>query len=507
MQKTISSTANPMLGIALALVAGIVCAHYVELALVDRLWWWIGVAVLGVAVVVMDVYYHKVQGLLLFMVGVVGFLLSMFSWSAPQEKLPYDENIDFVARAVARSELKGRYERCNVQLISLKDSTSGLWHKARHGVELHIDTALHVKVARGNAIAFRGKLRAAEGSYGQYMARQGIVGRLYTYRAAIVDSSVTALCVMDRMAIRRADVAQKIYEIDTAHIAATSLMSALAIGERGQMLRQTKEEYRRMGVSHLLAISGMNIGIIFTVLNVLFGWVRLVRFGREIFCVTVIVLLWAYALFTGMSSSIVRAVVMFSLLQIGMASSRSVSSLNILASAAVLMLALRPDYLFDIGFQLSFMAMIGIVTLYRPIASLLDVRNGIVRALWNVAVVSCTAEVAVLPLVAYYFGQIPLMGLVSNLAVWLTVPMIIIGTLLFLVTSIHLLGVLTMWVAELQNDMVSLLAYHKWVVVEGVEVSLPMCVAAYAVLIVLALWVIRYRARHERLSTLRAKYS
>ncbi|MEG1588544.1 MAG: ComEC/Rec2 family competence protein [Mucinivorans sp.] len=504
--QTDTKGANPMFPIAISLVVGIIVARY-WLLLVDKWWLWVVVGLIVAAVVAMDIVRHNSQPILLFLIAIAGFTLYTQSSTVEKEILPYDQKIDFTAQTLSKVEQKGRYERCKVQIISLRDSSSRIWHAGSHLLELNIDTALRLSPERGNCITFSGKLRQITGSYGEYMMSQGIVGKVYTYRATIIDSTASQPTFTDHMQRRRERVAQRIYKLDTNQIAATSLMSALAIGERSEMPRELKTDYRRMGVSHLLAISGMNVGIIFAVLNVLLGVIRLVKHGRVIFGSMVIAILWAYALLTGMSPSVVRAVVMFSLLQVGLMSSRSFSSLNILSTAAVLMLAFKADYLFDIGFQLSFLAMVGIVTLYEPISSLLKIRNRILNAIWNVTVISLSAEVAVLPLVAYYFGQIPLMGLVMNLAVWLTVPVITVGTLVFLITWIGVVGTATMWVAVAQNYIVSLFAPHWWVSIEGLTIPIYVCLAAYAILITLAAVFIKIRAKSARRQILQAKYS
>lgn len=498
--------ANPMFPIALSLIVGVVVARYWEIVSSQIICWFLLALLVGVALF-LDIARGNARPILLLLIALCGFLLYTLRCAPPEEAIAFDQNIDFTARTVDDVTHKGRYDQCRVQLLSYKDSTSGVWLACNSKVELNIDTALRIEPQRGNVLAFRGKLRRVEGSYGDWLTSQGVVGKVYSYRSAIVDSTTVPLNFKERMAERRARIAQQIHQIDTTERAATAIMSALTISDKTELSRELKSDYRRAGASHLLAISGLHIGIVFAMLNLLLGFVKLFRYGRVVFSLIVIALLFLYAIFTGMSPSVMRAVVMFSLLQVALMSSRSYSSLNILSTAAIVLLVADPNYLFDIGFQLSFAAMMGIVTLYRPVASLLMVENRVLYALWSVTVVSVVAQIAVLPMVTYYFGQIPLLGLVVNICVWITVPLIIVGTFLFLSTSLAVVGVATLYVTKVQNAFIGFISSHSYASIEGVDMPLWLCLFSYAIIIALALLFVRARAKIDRRVVLGAKYN
>lgn len=187
-----------------------------------------------------------------------------------------------------------------------------------------------------------------------------------------------------------------------------------------------------------------------------------------------------------MSPATIRATIMFTVFQIAIMRSVAANSLNVLCLSAIILLLINPLYVFNVGFQLSYIAMLGIVTLYSPIASLIKVKSSVLRAFWSVSVVSFAAQIAVAPIVAYHFGQIPLMGLALNIVIWITVPVIIVGAMLFLATNIAFIGSWTAIVAGWQNDIIGYTAGKSWVTVDGITISLIATYAIYAVLIALA---------------------
>lgn len=435
-----------------------------------------------------------------------GFAMGTLSDKTTKSTIPYNISCSFTASVSSSSHVRGKYLIVECQTISYKDSTN-IWRGENQKVELNIDTALRIAPNIGNTLTFIGKLRYIDGSYGDWMRRKGIVGKVYTYRAHIIERTLTPPTSTDRLTAWREMIATRIERIDTLRPSEAATMSALTIGHRGDMSREVKQEYRRAGASHLLAISGLHVGIVVTILNLMFGFVRLWPRGRIVFGVVVVALIWAYALFTGMSASVMRASIMFSLFQIGVMSSRSSSPTSILAAAALVILIIDPQYLFDIGFQLSFMAMVGITTLYRPIKSLLRIKNRALESLWGVTVVSFAAQIAVLPLVVYYFGQIPLLGLVVNIAVWITVPVIIFSTMLYLATSLSYIGIGAMYVARLQNSLIGMTAKPSWATIEGLELNIWGLILIYIIEIVVAILITTTIQKRMRRAILGAKYN
>ena len=189
---------------------------------------------------------------------------------------------------------------------------------------------------------------------------------------------------------------------------------AVATGDRSRMTPELRRAYSLSGVSHILAVSGLHIGIIFLLANILFRPLTLLRHGQIVAAFAVLVPAWLYAAAVGFTPSVVRAALMFSMLQLSRALSAHYNSLNILAAAAFAMLTFDPDTLYDISFRLSFVAVAAIVTVGRPLYHTADKEPFVFRFLWDTFVIGSVAFVATAPLTAQFFGRLSLAGVVVN---------------------------------------------------------------------------------------------
>jgi len=186
-----------------------------------------------------------------------------------------------------------------------------------------------------------------------------------------------------------------------------AILAALTLGYKDALDPETKKVYTSVGAMHVLAVSGLHVGILFVVIHFLTGFLRRSSSGRVVFIFLSINLLWIYALITGLSPSVLRATVMFGFLVIGQNLRRPVNSYNTLALSAFLLLFFDPNLIFEAGFQLSYAAVIGIVFFLPRLNSLLPVKNRIFRWAWKLFAVSVAAQLATFPLVLYYFHQFP----------------------------------------------------------------------------------------------------
>lgn len=194
-----------------------------------------------------------------------------------------------------------------------------------------------------------------------------------------------------------------------------AVLAALTTGYKEKISEAIRQTYSNSGASHLLAVSGLHAGFIYSLILTLLGITG--RAGRHpaIRVCTILVVLWSFALFTGLSASVVRAVIMASLFTLSHAFSRGQCPGNSLLIAAFLMLLVRPLWLFDVGFQLSFCAVAGILLLNRFLISLYQPTNRITRYFWSLTCTSIAAQAGTIPLVCYYFGQLPVHFLLTNL--------------------------------------------------------------------------------------------
>lgn len=193
------------------------------------------------------------------------------------------------------------------------------------------------------------------------------------------------------------------------------LITALTLGDKALLPAETKVTFSQTGVSHLLALSGLHVGILYALLLLpTFALRRRIGWLRSLNLLLVLCLLWGFALLTGLSASVVRSVTMYSLLTLGLLLGSPTISINTLATAALLLLIVRPYWLFDVGFQLSCTGVASILYLTPPLQQLYHTRSRWKRALWNFITVSTTAQVGTAPLVASYFGTFSPYFLLAN---------------------------------------------------------------------------------------------
>ena len=203
-----------------------------------------------------------------------------------------------------------------------------------------------------------------------------------------------------------------------------AVLSALTIGDKTELSESVRESYSIAGASHILALSGLHIGLLYAfLLFILRPVARKGRTGRCVRSVSLLVLLWAFAFFTGLSPSVVRSVTMFSILALADVFGRQPFSLNTLAVTAWLMLLCNPAGLFDVGFQLSFLAVASILLIQRPVYRLFAVRNRVGKSIWGLMSVSIAAQIGTAPLVMFYFSRFSVHFLLTNL---LVIPLITI---------------------------------------------------------------------------------
>lgn len=263
----------------------------------------------------------------------------------------------------------------------------------------------------------------------EYLYRKGISGTAYVpadaWRKTGRQSGLTwkqkALLLRERMMKKYRE-----WGIGEERIA---VFSALTLGYKGELDKETREAYSVAGISHVLALSGMHIGFVWLLLNGLLGWLMGNRW-RFLRWMVVTIVLWAFAFLVGLEASVVRAVVMCMLMELGNLSNSKPLSMNTLAIAFFFMLLYRPFYLFDVSFQLSFVAVFSILVFYPLFLECIPVKRRLWRGTWGIMSVTASAQLGTAPLVMYYFSNFSVYFLLTNLVASVLVPIIIYGCLL-----------------------------------------------------------------------------
>lgn len=205
----------------------------------------------------------------------------------------------------------------------------------------------------------------------------------------------------------------------------TGVLMALSLGDKSFLEQDVKQLYADTGASHVLAVSGLHVGILFLLMQWI--WQPARRPARRwLFMLTTLPVLWCYALLTGGSPSVLRAALMFSLFSVAACINRTTNPYNTLALSAFLLLLLNPLLLFRLSFQLSYLAVLGILFFYPRLSSLWKPRLGFLKKTYELLCVSVAAQLTTLPLTLLYFKQFPLASLPSSLLVVPPAPFLLL---------------------------------------------------------------------------------
>ncbi len=272
-----------------------------------------------------------------------------------------------------------------------------------------------------------------------------------------------------------------------------AVISAMALGDKTALDKETKDSYAIAGASHVLAISGLHIGIIFQLFLLILG-------GKRRSLVTIILsttAIWAYVIFIGMPNSAVRSATMISIYSFALLSRRHPVSLNTLAFAYVMMLFFSPQSLYDISFQMSFLAVLSILLFYPLLNDLFHPRHLFCRRIWQLSCVSAAAQIGTMPLIVYYFGRISCYSLLTNLVaipaatliLYLSALILILYPISFLSflasisdTLIHYISRILISITQFANTFFHLVSMLPGASIEGASINLSQLYLLYIVI-------------------------
>ncbi len=203
-----------------------------------------------------------------------------------------------------------------------------------------------------------------------------------------------------------------------------ALAQALILGDRSFLDPETTKDFGNSGAMHVLAVSGLHIGII---LQIILFFLKLFSrfFSKGKALIIALVLIWIYTFISGSSASVLRSTFMFSVLAVSQLKGKSYNPLNSLFFTGFVLLLLNPFFLFDIGFQLSFLAMSGIFLFYRPISKWIYFRNKWIRKVWEGSAVGIAAQFVTVPLTLFYFHQFPNYFMMTNIGLMFSTGLIL----------------------------------------------------------------------------------
>jgi len=253
--------------------------------------------------------------------------------------------------------------------------------------------------------------------YRSYLQRRGIGHRVYLTPDKWTITDKTAPFSLLRLSLHLRSKLLNILENTPLTAAEFGVVSAILLGYDDKLDHEQRTLYANAGAAHILCVSGMHVGVIFMIFSSLLSFLTKTKRGKIVRCVLLLLLTWSYALITGLAPAVSRAAIMLSFIIASQTLERYYNIWNAIIGSALFLLVINPFLLFDVGFQLSYSAVIAIVALQKPLYDLIQVPTWLGDKIWALITVSVAAQFGTAPIALYYFHQFPTWFLLTNLIV------------------------------------------------------------------------------------------
>lgn len=418
----------------------------------------------------------------------------------------------YKAVIVGVPEEKARSLRCKLEVYSIW--TGDNWKPATGLVNAYVDTVKGSGLRYGDLLYVVGNPEVTsppgnpgEFDYKGYLVYNRIHHQQYLGENFDVIGHQAPSWLLEQANILRAFCMDQISGLVTDKYA-RGVTLALVLGVKDGLDDELIQAFSATGAMHVLAVSGLHVGIVYAIVFFLLKRLGLSkRKYRWVLAVMSVLILWGYAFLTGLSPSVLRAVTMFTFVAFGRALSRHSNIYNTLAASAMALLCYNPYLIMSVGFQLSYLAVFGIVFLQPKLYELIKVNNIILDKLWAITCVSIAAQLATAPLSILYFHQFPTYFLLSNLFIIPAAFVILINGLFLLVTSaISFLAVPLAWlltkVIAFVNGLVIWISSWPGSTLDGIYLSILDTWIIYALLIFLILMLTKRRFHYLKYAVL-----
>ena len=273
------------------------------------------------------------------------------------------------------------------------------------------------------------------------------------------------------------------------------LAEALLIGYKDDLDKSLVQSYTNTGVVHIIAISGLHLGLIYWLLLLALKPLQKRSYYRWLKPVIVISGLWLFSLLAGAQPSILRSAVMFTCLVLGDSLVRKASIYNTLAFSAFLLLCYNPYWLWDVGFQLSYSAVFSIVIFMKPIYQWFYVTNKSLDFLWKINAVTIAAQILTLPISVYHFHQFPVHFLLTNfvavpLSSVILISEIFLCALSFIPSVASIIGTILSWLIWLMNTWVERIEALPFSLLDGLQVDIMQVIVLFVAIAGFSYWLL-----------------
>ena len=315
-----------------------------------------------------------------------------------------------------------------------------------------------------------------EFDYRSHLLRKGITGQVFLKESDWIDLQVNRANPLYAFSFRFRDKLLASLQRCGVKDKEFGVAAAILLGYDDSLADDVRKNYVAAGSMHILCVSGMHVGIIYLLASFLLGFLDRKKWQKTLKNIFLLLLIWFYALLAGLSPSILRSAMMISFVIIGEILRNKGFIINSIAASAFVLLCLNPNNLFEIGFLLSYTAVIGIVVLQRPIYNLIYLRNKLLDKAWDITAVALAAQVATMPFTLFYFNQFTTYFWISNLFLTPISFIVVMGGMLLLLVSwipyVNVLFGYMVWGAIfVMNQIVSWIESLPFSVIKGLYIN------------------------------------
>lgn len=376
------------------------------------------------------------------------------------------------------NELDGKHSSGKVILNLSKKAASS---RIQIGTHLEVLGSVYKNKVSSNPNLF---------DYGKYLENQEIYAQVYIKKIVVGNYESTLWSYFSNF---RERIISNLEQSDISK-EELNVLNALILGQQQNISPEILKDYQYAGAVHVLSVSGLHVGFIMLFITFLLKPIGNARKGSLLKLCIIILSLWSFAILTGLSPSIVRSATMFSFLAIGLHLRRTVNVYHTLLVSMLLILLFKPSFLFDVGFQLSYLALFFIIWLQPILASILQPKNKIINYFWDIVTVSFAAQIGAMPLSIYYFHQFPGLFFITNLLILPLLGVIMaVGIITVLIATV---GTVPDFLAKIIELLIRVLnAIIHWVanfdtfVFKNISFSKEMLIGFYLVILLIIIWI------------------
>jgi len=340
--------------------------------------------------------------------------------------LPLAQKVNVVALLTDEPSAGANFTKLNLTVQAYED-TASVWHSVSEKILLYVRRdSVAPQLKLGDKLVARVALSPLpppknphEFDYSTYMQQRGIFASAFANSdsyAVVSHNNIPQWKIFPKELRKKA---LAFFEQQGVRGEELAVLQALTLGDKSLLDSDLRQSYMAAGAMHILAVSGLHVGIISMILSFLLKPLERRRHGRLLRGIIVLLCIWSYALVAGFSASVLRAAIMFSVLTVGGMLNRRTNTYNTLAFSAFLLCLFNPFCLFDAGFHLSYAAVLSILFFQPRIYRLLTFKRWLPNAVWELVAVSVAANIGTFPITIFLFQQFPLYFIVTNILVTL----------------------------------------------------------------------------------------